>query len=122
MQAAATDPAALAAFLAKAKGYRPLAELLIRTIRQASPETAITVHETHLDLTAAVPYGALAVTAKDIRLVLDLGDQPYAGDIKRLRLPGTLPTLTHGIVLDDARKVDAALSALIRTAAQRGGG
>lgn len=121
-QAPVPDQAAIATFLAKAKGYRPLAELLIRAIRHAAPQTTITVHETHLDLTTAQTYGALAVTAKDVRLALDLGDLPYAGDVKRLRLPGTPPNLTHGLVLDDARKIDTALSQLVRTAAQRGGG
>lgn len=109
----------LAAFLARAKGYRPLAELLMRAIREAVPATTVSVHETHADLAAPRLYGAIAVTAKDVRLVLDLGEHPFEGDLKRLRLPGTQPALTHGLVLSDARRIDAALRELVAAAARR---
>lgn len=115
----ATDDGDLATFLAKAKGYRPLAELLIRNIRATIPATTLRLCDTHADLAAPAPYGAVAVTAKDVRLSLDLGDHPFEGDIKRLRLPGTAPAMTHTIILNDARRIDAALQALIVKAAAR---
>ncbi len=114
-----TGNASLVAFLAKAKGYRPLAELLLRQVRNAAPGTVVEVHETHAALGAPGIYGALALTAKDIRLSLDLGEHPYAGDIKRLRLPGVPATLTHTIVLNDARRVDYELMSLITNACKR---
>jgi hypothetical protein len=109
----------LTAFIARAKGYRPLAELLIRGIRARIPATRFNVHDTHADLGAPALYGALAVTAKDIRLALDLGDRPFEGDFKRLRLPGVAATLTHTIVLSDARRVDQVLLDLVAAAAAR---
>ena len=109
----------LATFLARAKGYRPLAELLIRSIRTAVPATLIAVHDTHADLAAPVVFGALAVTAKDVRLALDLGEHPFAADIKRLRLPGVAAALNHTIVLNDARRIDNALMTLVAAAAAR---
>ena len=112
-------PVALAAFLSKAKGYRPLAELLLRQARNAAPGTRIEVHETHAVLGAPGIYGALALTAKDIRLALDLGEEASATGFKRLRLPGTPDNLTHTIVLNDARKVDYELMSLIARAAKR---
>jgi hypothetical protein len=119
----AAPPAAglgdLNAFMARAKGYRPLAELLIRNIRTAVPSTTFHVHDTHADLAAPALYGAMAVTAKDVRLALDLGDHPFEGDIKRLKLPGVNANLTHTIILTDARRVDAALLALVAKSALR---
>lgn len=109
--------AELTAFLARAKGYRPLAELLIRTIRSAVPATVVTVRDGHADLAAPNLYGALAVTAKDVRLALCLGDLPADGEVRRLRLPGTDPTLTHALIINDARRVDPALAALVAKAA-----
>jgi hypothetical protein len=109
----------IAGFLAKAKGYRPLAELLIRNIRTTVPATELRIHDTHADLLAPALYGALAVTAKDVRLALDLGEQPFEGDIRRLRLPGMATSLTHTIVLSDARKIDASLMTLVAKAAAR---
>ncbi len=114
-----TISAALPAFLAKAKGYRPLAELLLRQIHNAAPGTVVEVHETHAALAAPGVYGALALTAKDIRLALDLGEHTYCGDLKRLRLPGTPVSLTHTIVLNDARRVDYELMSLIAKACKR---
>ena len=109
----------LPAFLAKAKGYRPLAELLLRQVRNAAPATVVEVHETYAALGAPAVYGALALTARDIRLSLDLGDHPYKGDCKRLRLAGTPENLTHTIVLNDARRVDYELMSLITKACKR---
>jgi hypothetical protein len=109
----------LAAFLAKAKGYRPLAELLVRTLKTTVRATVLVVHETHADLAAPAVYGAIAVTAKDVRLALDLGDEPLEGEFKRLRLPGIPAALTHTIVLNDARRIDSALMALVAKAANR---
>ena len=115
---AATPAADLASFLAKAKGYRPLAELLIRNIRATVPATAIVVHDTHIDLGARTVFAALAVTSKDIRLSLALGDHPFEGELKRLHLPGAGPALTHTVVISDARRVDANLMALVVRAAK----
>ena len=109
----------LSSFLAKAKGYRPLAELLLRAVREAVPGATVHLQETHADLAAPLVFGALAVTAKDVRLALDLGDRPFEGDLKRLRLPGTAANLTHTIVISDARRVDADLKALVAAAAAR---
>ena len=114
-----TGNESLAAFLAKAKGYRPLAELLLRQACNAAPGTVVEVHETHAALGAPQIYGALALTAKDIRLSLDLGEHPYAGNIKRLRLPGVPANVTHTIVLNDARRVDYELMSLITNACKR---
>ncbi len=117
--ATSSAPVVLAAFLSKAKGYRPLAELLLRQARNAAPGTRIEVHETHAALGSPGVYGALALTAKDIRLALDLGEHPYGNDLKRLRLPGTPENLTHTIILNDARRVNYELMTLITQAAKR---
>lgn len=114
----ATD-SELASFLAKAKGYRPLAELLMARIRQAVPTTSIQLYDTHADLMAPKLYAAIAVTAKDIRLALDLGEHPFDGDFKRLRLPGMAANMTHTLILNDARKIDDPLLALIVEAVHR---
>jgi hypothetical protein len=116
---AAVVPDALPMFLAKAKGYRPLAEMLLRQIRNAAPATIVEVHDSHATLGAPAVYGALTLTAKDIRLSLDLGDQPQAGDVKRARLPGTPANLTHTIALNDARRVNYELMSLITVACKR---
>ena len=93
--------------------------MLIRSIHSAVPATVLSVHDTHAELAAPAIYGAIAVTAKDVRLSLDLGELPFDTDIKRLRLPGVGAALTHTVVLNDARKIDAALLALVTTAAAR---
>ncbi len=112
-------PNGLPLFLAKAKGYRPLAEMLLRQIHNAAPGTIVAVHETHAALGAPGVYGALALTAKDIRLSLDLGDHAQAADVKRVRLPGTPANLTHTIALNDARRINYELMTLITMACKR---
>ena len=120
MRTAAADNAPtateLAAFLTRAKGYRPLAELLLRTIRDTIPDVEIRLADTHADFSAPALFGALSLTAKDVRLSLALGDHPFEGELKRLRLPGIDPLLTHTLVLSDARRIDGTLRQLIVTA------
>lgn len=116
LSASAPSPQDLAAFLARAKGYRPLAELLLRTIRGTIPDVEIRLADTHADLSAPALFGAVSMTAKDVRLSLALGDHPFEGELKRLRLPGIDPHLTHTLVLSDARRIDGTLQRLIVTA------
>jgi hypothetical protein len=100
--------------LAKAKAYRPLAAHLIKALEKAVPGLALTCGASHIDLTRAdCPIGLIAVSAKDIRLVLrDCGAPPPAQFVAA-RLPVTLARPSEGLplmaVLTDARQIDEAL-------------
>jgi len=116
---ATPDPAALEALLARAKAYRPLAVYVIAEIRKAVPAVTLRLVDGGVIFTAgARDFAALAVSGKDLRLGLALA-APLPGvalEAARLTLR-PLPTVTHMIVLTDARQITPALLAGVAHAA-----
>lgn len=108
--------------LGKAKAYRPLAVHLLRLIENAVPEVEIDPAATHLTLKVrSQVFGLVAISSKDIRLVLRLGTQVASQPLVAVKLPVTLTRpaqdMTHMAVLTDARQLDEALIGLVKTAA-----
>lgn len=120
--ATATDAAARDEVLAKAKAYRPLAVHLLRLIEEAIGDVAVVPGAGHLALgRAGQTFGIIAVSPKDIRLVVRLDPKVASAPFGPVKLPVTLARaaqdLTHMAVLDDARQIDEALINLVRRAA-----
>ena len=106
----------LADLLARAKGLRPLAELLIREIAQAVPATTTPPVRELVSFARAAEYAVLLVGARELRLGLDLGDTPCEGTIVAARLPGASARITHMVVISDARQIGTPLLDLVRRA------
>ncbi len=110
------------ALLAKAKAYRPLAQHVLGKIRQVSPGAALDVRDSAIALGMPIPFAVLGITAKELRLHLALGDHPFDEVIKKGQAGGGLgkgETLSHMLVLNDARQVDARFMELVSLAAAR---
>jgi len=108
--------------LAKAKAYRPLAQFLIAQIKAVWPATRFEPRATFIAIRDLDEFAALGVGAKELRLHLALGDhQP--DDVVKKGVPGgglgKADTLSHMVVLTDARQVDAHLLDLVRLAAKK---
>lgn len=109
----------LTTLLATAKAYRPLAQLLLAEIAKACPDLSAAVRDDHVVLSAPAEFGVVAVSAKDIRLGLDLGGWPFAAPLQRARLAGPPARFGHMVVLTDARQIDAHLLGFVRAARDR---
>ena len=108
--------------LAKAKAYRPLGQHLLRQLEGAITGLDAAPAPGHLLLRiAGVPFGLVAISAKDIRLVLRLGPDVASAVFVPVKLPVTLARaaqdMTHMAVLTDARQIDDTLINLVRQAA-----
>jgi hypothetical protein len=122
----APAPAAAAgdldALLAKAKAYRPLAQHLLAKIRQVSPGASLGLRDSALAIGAPAPFALLAISHKELRLHLALGDHPFDEALKKGQAGAGLgkgEALSHMLVLTDARQVDARLMDLVALAAAR---
>jgi hypothetical protein len=106
-----TDGLTLDAVLAEAKGYRPLAVLVLKEIEKAAPGAVLLPREGGVAiLTAnAAVAGVLTLTAKELRLALALGTRAVLPPFSKPKFPKPHPDLsgpfTHMIVLTDARQV-----------------
>lgn len=109
--------------LAKAKAYRPLAMHLLRMMEGAVAGMELVAGPGHLLLSGdgGTPFGLIAVSGKDVRLVLRLQTEVACAPMGPVRLPVTLSRtasgMTHMAVLTDARQLDETLINLVRKAA-----
>jgi hypothetical protein len=111
--------------LAKAKAYRPLAQHVLAKIRAVQPAAGIDVRESFLTIGGPAPFAVLAITAKELRLHLALGEHPFDETVRKGQAGGGLgkgEALSHMLVLTDARQVDARFMDLVARAAARANG
>lgn len=112
---------AIAETLSRAKAYRPLALHLLRGIEAALPGLVLAAGASHVVLARPAAFALVAVSGKDIRLALNLGEREIAAPFEPVRLPvasaRAAGPLTHMIVLTDARQIDGALIARVVEAA-----
>jgi hypothetical protein len=111
--------AALQSLIAAAKGYQPLYRLLASQVIRAVPGATITAGDTYICVGNPKEFAGIETSAKGLRLALDLGDRPFTPPLQPSKLATAPKRLSHMIVLDDARKVDAALMDLVRAADAR---
>lgn len=128
--AAAVPPAAgatgaMEALLAKAKAYRPLAQYVLREIQIVLPEVEIAPRHGYVSIAAGHEFAVLAISSKELRLGLTLGEEVLAPGLEPARFPPTMAQaaqrMSHMVVLTDARQVDDRLLALVKAARQRAG-
>jgi len=108
--------------LAKAKAYRPLAQLLIAQIKAVRPAARFEPRGTYIAIGDTQKFAALGIGAKELRLHLALGDHPPDKVVKSGVPGGGLgkgDTLSHMVVLTDARQVDVHLLDLVKRAAKK---
>jgi hypothetical protein len=120
-QAVPAASPALDDLLAKAKAYRPLAQHLLARIRALRPAARLEAHEAFLVIADPAPFAVLAVSPKELRLHLALGDLPVEPPLKKGAAGAGLgkeQALSHMLVLTDARQVDQRLLDLIGLAAK----
>ena len=110
--------------LAKAKAYRPLAQHVLGRIRSVSPAAAVSMLESAVSVGAPSPFAVLGISGKELRLHLALGAHPFDDRIRKGQAGGGVgkgETLSHMLVLTDARQIDAQFMELLSLAAKANG-
>ena len=101
---------------ATGKGLRPLAEMVLRQIRDALPTAALIASGDRVGIADPVEFAALWVSPRELRLGLCLGDAPFEGLLVKARIPGADARLSHMVVLTDARQLGPPLMQLVKRA------
>jgi len=112
------DPA-LEPLLAAARGYRPLAILLVRELARTLPNAAFQVEGPLIIVrsTSGRAVAAIEPRPKEIRLSLALAGQAPEQRHMRGTPRGAPAHLDCTLILDDARRIDATLMALVEASA-----
>lgn len=118
----AEDETSLDEVLAEAKGYRPLALLLLRDIQSSAPQATFAARDGYIAVLTADGglAGVITVSGKELRLALALGAKavlPPFSKPKFAKAQADIPgAFTHMVVLTDARQVTPDLLAAIAEA------
>jgi hypothetical protein len=115
----AGDPEVLERLLSAAKGYRPLYHLLEEEMRKSLPNAVLTPKPTYISIGAPAEFAAVSLHPTEIRVGLDLGDRAFDAHLQRSRLKTLGGSITHMLLLTDARQVNADLMALLQAACDR---
>ena len=105
--------------LAEAKGYRPLAQLVLREIQKAVPQTVLEPREGYIALLSqeGALFGILTITARELRLALAFGDRPAPPPFTKARFSKSAPeipsAISYMVILEDARQVTPELVAVV---------
>lgn len=108
--------------LAKAKALRPLAQFVLREVAKAVPGAQLRPDAAHVSIARAREFAVLALSPRELRLGLVLGQTPFDRPLEAARFPPASrisASITHMIVLTDARQVNERLLALVKEAAAR---
>ncbi len=103
----------------KCPDMRPLFEYISEKIISAFQGTQLIPKKTYLSFTAAREFAAVNIKPSEIRLGLDLGDEPFGNVIQESKLTGPMPRISHMIVLTAQSQLDEKLIELIKRSYDR---
>ena len=86
---------------AKCETMRPLFEAVSDKILQQFPGTTLIPKKTYVSFTAQREFAAINIKPKEIRLGLDLGDEPFNEILQKSKLTGPMPRISHMLILTD---------------------
>lgn len=103
----------------KCAAMRPLFDHIADQIVSSFQGTQLIPKKTYLSFTAIREFAAINVKPAEIRLGLDLGNEPFTTAIQKSKLTGPMPRISHMLVVTDAEMVDEAVLNLIRQSYNR---
>lgn len=91
---------------AKCEDMRPLFEHVSDGILKGFPGTQLIPKKTYLSFTDQREFAAINVKPKEIRLGIDLGDEPFDDILQQSKLSGPMPRISHMVVLKDISQLN----------------
>lgn len=103
----------------KFPSIRPLFDDLAEKIIAAFPGTQLIPKKTYLSFTAVREFAAINTKPNEIRLGLDLGDEPFTEIIQKTKLTGPMPRISHMLILTDIKQYNQKIKELIQKSYDR---
>lgn len=91
----------------KCPDMRSLYNTVSESIISQFQGTQLIPKKTYLSFTAVREFAAINVKPKEIRLGLDLGDEPFSEILQKSKLTGPMPRISHMIILTDIKQFDS---------------
>jgi len=90
----------------KCQDMRSLFEEISENIISDFQGTQLIPKKTYLSFTAVREFVAINVKPKEIRMGLDLGEEPFTEVLQKSKLTGPMPRISHMIILTDIKQFD----------------
>lgn len=97
----------------KGPEMRSVFEEISEKIISSFQGTQLIPKKTYLSFTAVREFAAVNVKPNEIRLGLDLGDEPFNETLQKSKLTGPMPRISHMLVLTDPKQFDRNVMALL---------
>ncbi len=106
----------------KCAAMRPLFNSISQKIVTSFAGTQLIPKKTYLSFTAVREFAAINVKTNEIRLGLDLGDEPFTGTLQKSKLTGPMPRISHMLVITRIEQLDENTMGLITQSYNRTNG
>jgi hypothetical protein len=100
-------------------GLLPLYRALETAIRAKLPNAEFIPTKAYVSIEGKKCFACATLTKQSIRVGLDLGDTPFAGDIQKAKSLGAMPNLTHMVEISELAQVDPHLIGYVQEAYNR---
>ncbi|MDX1407472.1 MAG: DUF5655 domain-containing protein [Saprospiraceae bacterium] len=115
----ASDDDLLTQQLEKYPEWKPVFESVADRILKAVPGTQMIPKKTYVSFARKREFAAVNIKSKEIRVGMDLGDQPETELVLRARLTGPMPRISRMVVIRSADDWNATIDDLLREADAR---
>lgn len=112
----AAGTADLGELLLRAKGLRPLAEMLLREFKTALPSVQVSARGDLISLANPREFSVILPGPRELRLGLSLADATSGISLVPARIPGSGAQITHMLLVNDARQVGPELIDIVQRA------
>jgi predicted transport protein len=92
---------------AKCPDMRRLFDTISERIISEFQGTQLIAKKTYLSFTAVREFAAINIKPKEIRLGLDLGEEPFTDVLQKSKLTGPMPRISHMIILTDIKQFES---------------
>lgn len=97
----------------KCDEMKPLFNDIAEKIISSFQGTQLIPKKTYLSFTAVREFVAINIKPQEIRLGVDLGDEPFTDTIQKSKLTGPMPRISHMLIITNARPLDKQAMKLI---------
>ena len=101
---------------------QPLYDAIAAELQAALPSMLFIPTKTYVSLEDERVFGCAKINKTNIRVGLDLGDEPFGDYVRKGVGLGAMPNITHMVELKDVAQIDERLGAFARQAYQRAHG
>lgn len=103
----------------KREALRPLYDELTGKIAGVNKEWKFVPTKTYTSIQGKREFAVIAVKSEELRVGMDLGNEPFAGLLQQAKSLGAMPRHTHMAIVQSAADISGKLLALLKKADQR---